>query len=126
MTSVVPPKANLLFCGLLIDSHIKSDMATEDTTIRNRAGFWVRLCAMVIDYIIGSIIFMIGTLVMFWLAPFELLYEPSPYERLSEMVAWILVVLYWTIGVSRYEGTIGKRLLGLRVLRTDLSRCGFW
>ena len=104
-----PGAAYCFSCGLPFDDHIKSDMATEDGMIGIRAGFWVRLCAMMIDLIV------IGILngIVYGLTQ-------------SEFVATIINMLYWTLGVSQYEGTLGKRVLGLRVLRTDLSRCGFW
>ena len=56
-----PGAAFCFSCGLPFDEHIKSDMATEDGMIGIRVGFWVRLCAMMIDLIItgvmGSIVF---------------------------------------------------------------------
>lgn len=101
-----PGAAFCFSCGLPFDDHIRSDMATED---RTRAGFWVRFCAMMIDLIIVGII----DSIVFGLTQ-------------SELAVTIINMLYWTLGVSQYEGTVGKRVLGLRVLRTDLSRCGFW
>ena len=104
------PGASFCFsCGLPFDKHIKSDMKVGSKMIDNRAGFWVRFCAMMIDLIIIGII----NAIVFALTE-------------SELVTSILNILYWTLGVSQYEGTIGKRVLGLRVLRIDGGRCGFW
>jgi uncharacterized RDD family membrane protein YckC len=37
----------------------------------------------------------------------------------------LVFFLYFSILEGRFQSTIGKKLLGLRVVRTDFSKCGY-
>ena len=48
----------------------------------------------------------------------------STTSTLLNLGHWLIVILYYTIGVSVYSTTVGKRVLGLYVLRPDGSKLG--
>ncbi len=83
-------------------------------------GFWVRLAAYLIDMacIYGLI-----------LVPFVFdLFRPGSYSAGSVAVSWMflaLVVLYFPVLVANWSTTLGKRIFGLYVVRTDGSKIGF-
>jgi uncharacterized RDD family membrane protein YckC len=107
---------------------------TRDREIRNqraqelqgrRAGFVSRvvangadvvlvLCLYVGGYVVGSI-------------AWDLFFSQSvsvsvPAHWLNESVVWVLLVAYFTIGWGTAGRTVGKQLMGLRVLRSNGSR----
>jgi uncharacterized RDD family membrane protein YckC len=80
------------------------------------AGFWPRLGAMMADFVP----FFVLLPLIVWL---------QKHYRLYEWYAigpWALIdIAYFAWLVSRYGGTPGKLLLGLRIVRIDGSRLGF-
>ena len=80
-----------------------------------RAGFWVRFCAAAIDAILLMIIdwFMLGTDVT------------DVYTSQELLLSSLISLLYYSLGVAIWSTTVGKRLLGLYVLRSDGSKVGF-
>ena len=74
-----------------------------------RAGFWVRFCAAAIDGILLTIVVMIvfGT------------------DDTNTGPDFLISLLYYSLGVAVWSTTVGKRLLGLYVLRADGSKVGF-
>ena len=84
-------------------------------------GFWGRLFAFVIDTIISFIAnfaFMVSLMLVF------LNLSIGPWMFLILLL--LISSLYWTVSVLTLKGTIGMRIFGLRVLRVNGSRCGFW
>jgi uncharacterized RDD family membrane protein YckC len=71
------------------------------------AGFWIRVAAAIIDAIVLSVI---GAVLN--LAP------------LGEVLEIIVSALYYTVGVSIWSTTPGKRAVGIYVLRPDGSKVG--
>ena len=74
------------------------------------AGFWLRFCAAAID----GILLILLTLVAAWSVGL-----PIVFSLLA------ISLLYHSLGVSVWSTTVGKRLLGLYVRRSDGSKCGF-
>jgi uncharacterized RDD family membrane protein YckC len=76
------------------------------------AGFWIRVAAWFVDYLIAGIVVAIarvglGVVGLLLLLPFQLFYGP-----IMESSAW--------------QGTVGKRLCGLAVTDTHGERITFW
>ena len=88
------------------------------------AGFWVRLAAWFIDFVV----LMVPQLVLIGLWPGfgDYFDEYGSYFHWIDLVNFIGVALYYTVAVSVWQTTVGKRLLGLYVLRTDGSGIGPW
>ena len=75
------------------------------------AGFWIRVVAWLVDYLIGGIVVAVarvglGPIGLLLLLPFQLLYGP-----IMESSAW--------------QGTVGKRVCGLAVTDTHGERITF-
>ena len=98
------------------------------------AGFWIRLLAYFID---GIILFLAQVLLMilwaeFWTgAPGTTDFRPYPFyfrvnstTALFDIISLVLVAIYYVVSVSIWSTTIGKRILGLYVLRADGSKVG--
>ncbi|MCH8060981.1 MAG: RDD family protein [Chloroflexi bacterium] len=112
-------------CGLPLDdsaaatpSYSRSRMASQ---AGQPAGFWIRLAAWIIDFIILSIA---GGIIV---ALFVFGLDGDPPEDLLSQLNFptiLLGVLYVTVGVAVWSTTGGKRVLGLYVLRPDGSKVG--
>lgn len=87
------------------------------------AGFWIRLGAWIVDYVVttGAVLFV---LVVFRTTHFVLWPHFSRAISLAETATYLGILLYHPIAVAVWQTTIGKRLFGLYVLRTDGSRIG--
>ena len=96
--------------------------AVEPQGLR-RAGFWVRFCAAAIDAIIVMIAFGAVDAVLFPQDPLP--FDPDYSQSSFDLVWFIFNLLYYSVGVSVWSTTIGKRALGLYVLRSDGSQVGF-
>ncbi len=98
------------------------------------AGFWVRLFAFVIDWILLSI----ATFLLYVILSVALLAGADlgdPTAELSDRDSWLiflfffilpllLYTLYFTIGVAAWKTTIGKRILRLYVEAPGGARVG--
>ena len=86
------------------------------------AGFWIRFVAWIIDTValtgIAIVVFF-----MFGMAPF-FVFWPESSEATYGLLPYVVSALYYTIGVSVWSTTVGKKILGLYVLRPDGSRVG--
>ena len=86
------------------------------------AGFWIRFGAWVID----AIIFVTVQMGMIAIWPgFDEYFSAGGGLHWVDLAAFILGVLYYTVGVAVWATTVGKRLLGLYVLRPDGGKAGF-
>ena len=88
------------------------------------AGFWIRLAAWFIDLAVVTVAEF--ALIGVWPGFDSYFDENSSYFHWVDLVAFIGIILYYTIAVSVWQTTIGKRLLGLYVLRADGSKIGPW
>ena len=85
------------------------------------AGFWIRLAAWIIDSIVLSVAAM--PLIAVWPGFGEYFTTDTLWHGV-DLLLLVLGVLYYTVGVSVWATTIGKRLLGLYVLRPDGAKVG--
>ena len=87
------------------------------------AGFWIRLLAWLID----TAILVSVQLVLLTLLPgtsIEVYYSDDSFWTTADGVMAIVGAIYYTVGVSALSTTLGKRALGLYVLRRDGTKVG--
>ena len=85
------------------------------------SGFWIRLLAWFIDSIalIATELAVVAALPGLSLSRY---WDGSEFVWFYNEISFFLGIAYYTLAVSLFSTTIGKRLLGLYVLRTDGSR----
>jgi len=116
-----PPKAELIEPGSVDD---KPELA----------GRGMRLVAVILDAILMSIIqwplYMVfgGTRLMRQVATPQAM--PDPFAMMGQIFAaaapgWIIVAVIQIWCLHAYGGTLAKKILGLRIVRTDGTRAGF-
>lgn len=114
-----------------MEQAISSDFQKEG---KEYAGFWIRFGASIIDsFIIGipaSILYFIG---LFSVVP---IIESGSSE--DSFIAFILLLgimlliavftmLYYALlHSSKWQGTVGKKLVGIKVIDLDGNRISFW
>lgn len=88
------------------------------------AGFWIRALAWLIDALLMNVA-LTGLLVTAGFTPEEIYSTKRPQAA----VVIIGLVAHWLyqslLESSAWQSTVGKKLLGLRVVNTDESRIGF-
>ncbi len=81
------------------------------------AGFWMRFWAYLIDLVI---VFSINGIVI---VPYQLLTGSAVYEigfwTVTTIVNTIVLYMYFLVMTKYFNQTLGKRILGLRVIRKD-------
>jgi uncharacterized RDD family membrane protein YckC len=94
-----------------------------------RAGFVSRAVASGTDVVFVLCVYVVGvvTVSIAW----DLFFSTSisiavPPHWLNELLLWILLVAYLTAGWCSSGRTLGKQMLGLRVVRSDGSPLRFW
>ena len=120
--TVEPGSLFCFSCGLPLDDVQSYLVSRTLNSAGRRAGFWMRLGAWAIDTIILLAVQMI--MVGIW-PGFSEYFDSNTYLHWVDLLAFILSVLYYTVGVSVWATTVGKRLLGLYVLRPDGAKAGF-
>jgi uncharacterized RDD family membrane protein YckC/ribosomal protein L40E len=107
------------------------------------AGFWVRLLAKFIDGIILNIVnyavMMIAYFSIFgstadFLKPFESYITQGGllpasfwlFYGISVLASMIVSIAYYTIAIGKWGRTIGKKALGLKIVKPDGSRVSYW
>lgn len=83
--------------------------------MENTAGFWIRLGARIIDLII------IGIIIFLFISIFSLNTQSrvvQSFEGLFSLMYYVLLPVIWT------GYTIGKRALGIRIIKDDGSEVG--
>ena len=85
------------------------------------AGFWIRVAASIIDGALISAVITVLAAVFFG----ENYWGEDEELQLSDGLAQLLSVAYYTIGVAVFAATVGKRLLRMQVIRSDGSRVGY-
>lgn len=107
-------------CGLPLDD-TPTTVPTPSYAGRP-AGFWPRLAAWLIDAVILATLLVI--LIAFW-PGFTEYFTSDDFGHPVDLLIFVLYALYFTLGVAIWSTTIGKRLLGMYVLRPDGARVGF-
>ena len=119
------------FCGAC-----GATLAAADLGADAPAGFWTRFAAFAIDLVLMILIAQfVGALSIIATLTVGALLDFIPYGRaLQNQLAWMLShyyvalafvsVLYFTLGVSVWQTSIGKRVAGMRVVAEDGSAVG--
>lgn len=108
-------------CGLPLDEATPATMA--QSSAGQPAGFWVRLWAWIIDFIVLFIVQM--ALIAAWPGFTEYFADSSEFQiHWVDLLVFAIGVSYYTVAVSVWSTTIGKRVLSLYVLRPDGSKVG--
>ena len=93
-----------------------------------RAGFVSRAVASGIDVVLVLFVYVVGVVLVS--IAWDLFFSKSisvaaPPHWVNELLAWILLVVYLTAGWSTGR-TLGKQMMGLRVVRSDGSPLRIW
>lgn len=101
--------------------------SSAGTAVRNSAGFWIRLVAYLIDFIVICLVSVtIGALIGF--AAFAAGLGKSPVGHallilVLQGIGFSIAVLYEVVLIqSAWQATLGKRILGLKVIDEYDSR----
>ncbi len=116
-----PGVAFCFSCGLSLDGN--QPPAVLLFPAGTPAGFWIRFGAWFIDLVV----LIVAQVAVAAAWPGTSVSEHFGSEELwtaFDSVNLVVSVLYYTLGVSIWSTTIGKRLLGLYVLRPDGSKAG--
>ena len=89
-----------------------------------RAGFFSRAVASGTDVVLVLCVYVVGVIMVS--IAWDLFFSKSisladPPHWLNELLVWILLVAYLTAGWSSTGRTLGKQMMGLRVVRSDGS-----
>jgi uncharacterized RDD family membrane protein YckC len=132
-----------------LETTINHDTAKEDSLY---AGFWLRFCAYLIDSIILgiplSIITMIAFMIFFGTSDvmYMMTYDPALMnQELTDQQVFSLIIAYYVtllivsiigfiagvayfagLHASKWQATIGKKILGLKVTDVSGNRITFW
>lgn len=89
------------------------------------AGFFVRLCAYAVDMLVvglGLLIIRIPVGILSMSAPDNFITRDLVFEySISDMVLWVLTVVYFVAMTYNTGSTLGKKLFRLEVISTDGS-----
>ena len=91
------------------------------------AGFWIRLLAWIIDAIVLNVVWIVliaidpGVSLAEYYTPDASGLESWGWIDFADLLIWMA---YYTVGVSVWATTIGKKVCGLYVLRPDGSKVG--
>jgi len=111
-------------CGLKLPDNV------YEKTTGDPAGFWVRVLAFIVDQIIVSTIGIAVFLLVFNLSLGDYMTSTAdintafPWAEYLIMLA--LEVSYWSFTIGTWGKTAGKALLGIKVVRVDGSRVGYF
>ena len=106
----------------------------EGASVGEPGGFWIRLAAFLIDYVvataIGFAVLLIPAIIMY-MAGYSEFNDEQGADSLLDVVYTIYLINFWgigyySIGWSRWSTTVGKRIFNLYVVRMDGSKIGFW
>ena len=87
------------------------------SAVQERGGFWIRVGASLLDWLVMSVPTIVLTLIAI-----QIWGDDDVGSALDALVQ----MAYYTLGVSIYGKTLGKHWVGLKVVRPDGSRVGFW
>lgn len=111
-------------CGLPLDEGTSTVARTLAAVSASQpAGFWVRLWAWIIDFIVLSMVQI--ALIAAWPGFTEYFVDSPEFQfHWVDFLGFAIGASYYTVAVSVWSTTIGKRALRLYVLRPDGSRVG--
>ena len=95
----------------------------ERASVKEPGGFWVRLVAYWIDFLV-SLAIALAVLIIAAAAGYD--FGNDEGDALMWIVWGSSLILYRAIGWSLWSTTVGKRIFNLYVVRTDGSKIGFW
>lgn len=102
----------------------------NNTDNQVNAGFFVRLAAYLIDTLIVGVALLIVELpftISSWVSPDNIVVRDFIFEySISDIVLYVLRVLYFIILTYRTGATIGKRLLHIRVVSAEDRELTLW
>ncbi len=109
------------------DREIRSERAQQLQGLR--AGFISRAVASGTDVVLVLCIYVVGVIMVS--IAWDLFFSKSisvadPPHWLNGLLVWILLVVYLTAGWWSTGRTLGKQMMGLRVVRSDGSPLRFW
>ncbi len=116
-------------CGLPLEDMGK-DSASLDSTEANElhspAGFWIRVSAYLVDVLaVGAFVIVIATFYAIYFVithgDFPTNFEESP---VFDYLFFLAVIINHIVLVAIWATTVGKRLFGLYIVRSDGSRVG--
>ena len=110
-------------CGLPLDE-FGGAAPQAANAVGRPAGFWIRLLAWVMDTAILAGV----QLILLTVLPgtsIESYYTDETFWTTPDSLMAIVGALYYTVGVSAFSTTPGKRALGIYVLRVDGKKVGF-
>jgi uncharacterized RDD family membrane protein YckC len=93
----------------------------------NYAGFWLRFVAYLIDSLLIGLVFMpLGLVLVFWLSANQGNIDEgtlATFQVINMLINLVSIVVTWLYSAwlesSSWQGTVGKKVVGLRV--TDMS-----
>ncbi|MBI2935484.1 MAG: RDD family protein [Chloroflexi bacterium] len=83
------------------------------------AGFWIRLGAYLIDDVL--LLALVVVLVAVFFGANVAAQSAGASTLASNLIGALLSILYFTLTIGSWGATLGKRMLGLKVVRTDGS-----
>ena len=107
-------------CGLPLDDESPT-LSAPATPIGRPAGFWIRLWAWIFDFIILAVVQLAA--IAAWPGFAEYFADSSDWHWVDALT-FLISASYYTVAVSVWSTTIGKRVLGLYILRKDGSKVG--
>ena len=104
----------------------KSPLPQSDPISMNYAGFWKRVAAFIIDYIIALLVLFVLSFVLGSIMAVQETDDPAVFVG----AVYILEVIYWWIYFAVMEssptqGTLGKMAIGIKVTDLEGSRISF-
>jgi uncharacterized RDD family membrane protein YckC len=84
---------------------------------QERGGFWIRVVAALIDSVV---LWVVSTVII------GILFQSWGNDITGFGIDTLVGAAYETIGVAIWARTLGKHWLGMRVVRPDGSRVGYW
>jgi len=142
-TSNLPTSKYCYKCGLALPDQVT---LPGDVAGMNPAGFWRRLASFVIDFVLITVSALVISSIILAIifSIFPNLAEPytineytwdailAASERQATWLDWavyagwiVFVIAYWTIAIAWKGRTVGKLMLGIKVVRTDGSRVSY-
>jgi len=91
------------------------------------AGFWIRLLAKIIDWLVIFILFLPGFLISVYINHLKGIYPlssgPPTFFYIYSFLCFIFaIILYDPFFIKKYGATPGKMLLKLKVIKADNSK----
>ncbi len=91
-------------------------------------GFWIRLVAYIIDYIVLILLLGLFFAILDFILPIEALDVLLPEEDslIYYLYGGVGFAIYDTFMIGRFGATVGKWIVGIEVLYVNGSRISYW